>query len=232
MEDNDNLNNYFINSSRLINKNIHLYLIILFEYIFLKKKHNYSFQFEEHLRILTDKINEKIIKKKEKYIKLKEAYNIENFKNIIYFVNSQNKKLAGEIIEGILIIIFSKAFKVEKDKTFGKYIFNNIHKLKDRTNYELADWFPNANNKFINSELHDISNLLSLDHLISTQQFDDELNKFQSESPFFNLLWSIYKYKYVFPYRNYNNESKTLYYINRGRGAFNNQKWEKKFMNL
>jgi len=42
----------------------------------------------------------------------------------------QNKKYAGEIFENILIMVFSIAFKTEKKNNFGKYIYNNIGKLK------------------------------------------------------------------------------------------------------
>ena len=157
MKNKNILFDYLRNSSRLIDKNIHLYLICLFNYIFLKQdKLEYSGKFENYLKSSTERINKKIIKLKNKYINLnlENIYSINNFNNIIYFVNIQNKKFAGEIIEGILMIIFSKVMKVYKDKTFGKYIFNNIHKLKDPYNYEIADWFKNAPKKFKNEELH------------------------------------------------------------------------------
>ena len=144
MEENKSLYDYINNSSKVIDKNIYLYLFSLLKYIFLKQQNLDNSN--SKLFQITKKINEKIIKNKNKYIVLGEIeirYSIKNFNNIIYFVNSQNKKFTGEIIEGILIIIFSKAFKADKNKTFGKYLFNNINKLKNSNNHELADWFEN-----------------------------------------------------------------------------------------
>ena len=228
MEDKNSLCNYIDNSSRLIDKNIHRYLFSLFKYIFLKQNLDNS-NFE--LVKTTDKINKNIIKNKDKYIVLaiETRYSIKNFKNIIYFVNIQNKKYTGEIIEGILIIIFSNAFKVDKNKTFGKYLFNNINKLKDSTQYELANWFENASNKFINEELHNFKLLLSLDSTIEQEtEEDNPANNFQEKSPFFNLLKEIYsyKYKYILLLSEKFKNNKALYYMN--RGEFNIQKMNHK----
>ena len=229
MKNKNILFDYLRNSSRLIDKNIHLYLICLFNYIFLKQdKLEYSRKFENYLKSSTERINKKIIKLKNKYINLnlENIYSINNFNNIIYFVNIQNKKFAGEIIEGILMIIFSKVMKVYKDKTFGKYIFNNIHKLKDPYNYEIAEWFKNAPNKFRNEELQNFNNLLSLDSSNDEQsRYNISIIKFQKESPFFNLLIEIYTYKYIFLTEEFIN-NKTKYYIN--KGEFNNQSMRQK----
>ena len=154
----------------------------------------------------------------------KKSYSINNFNNIINFINIQNKKYLGEIIEGILILIFNKVFKTEKDNTFGKYIFNNLAKLKDSTKYELADWFEEPQNSFRNYELHDFTKLLSLDASID-DAIDNDVITFQEKSPFFNLILEIFKYKYILLSKEYKN-NKTMRYIN--RTIFNSQEMGKK----
>ena len=73
-----------------INQTIYKYLLVLMKYIFLGKE---NFQNKENikniienLRKFTEKINRKIILKRENFIKiepLEEAYTYENFMNII-----------------------------------------------------------------------------------------------------------------------------------------------------
>ena len=190
-------------SKKLINENIYLYLIHLFKFIFFKSNR----LSKANLDTLTNHINENILKDKYRYINY--SYDRRNFKNIIYFVNIQNKKFCGDIIEGILILIFSKAIKVDKSKTFGKYIFNNISKLKDANNDkdDLLNWFKNGQEKFNHKELNNFMELLKKEN--------EGSNKERLETPIFNLLYEIIRYKFLC-LNNRNQNDKTLLYINKG----------------
>ena len=218
MDDDIFLLEYIKNTSKIINPKIHLYLYSLIKYIFIEPKQSIkSKQIYDRLNNITNKINETIIKKEDKYIEVKDTskiYSKDNFNNIIYFIKTQNKKYIGEILEGILILIFTKAFKADKTKTFGRYIYNNLSLLKDSNNYELAKWFEKAPTLFRNKELHDIKELLSKDAKID-EVTNEEINVFQENSPFFNLLLEIFKNKYILLSKEYKN-NKTMKYINRG----------------
>ena len=78
-------------------------------------------------------------------------YSTEQFDNIISFVIYQNKLYAGEILEGLLISVFSFAFYSDKDNTFGKYIYSNLCKIKDSTNLDIIKMFKEE--KFVPNEL-------------------------------------------------------------------------------
>ena len=64
---------------------------------------------------------------------------------------------AGDIIEGIFIIIFSYGFESSKTNDFGKYIYINISKLRDQSNPDLIEWFKKAQNVFRHNEIKDIN---------------------------------------------------------------------------
>ena len=216
--------------SSLIDKNILLYLHILFKNIFLSPdKSGISPKISKLLTKITDEINLEIIKDKKRYININ-TYNKENLKNIIYFVRTQNRVYAGDILEGILIILFSKAIKTDKTNTFGKTIFNNMMKIKDST--VLNDWFSSANKIFKVNELKNIKDLLI--KLDST--YDDiyqeipNINNEQKKSPFFNFFFEIIKNKYnlISDINKINN--KTIQYIN--KGDFDSQKKNQKIYEL
>ena len=204
-------------SSGLINKNIYLYLYNLFKYIFLNTKK--SPVFERKLVEYTDKINEEIIKDKNKYINIKNnVYKKENFMNILDFIKMQNLIYAGDIVEGILIMTFSYAFETDRDNSFGKYLFNNLSKIMEPKNNELATWFKRKD-KFRNKEdFGNINDLITYD--INTENNIDPKSKnkvisSQNEPVFYNLLLEVYKMKYSsFSYNK--NNSKTSCYIHRG----------------
>ena len=163
MEDNKYLLDYIKNTSKIINQSINLYTFALIKNIFcIPSKSEKATKIEKKLIAMTNIINNKIIKNQDKFIEVKseDKYSIKNFNNIICFINNQNKKYTGEILEGILILLFSKAFKTEKNNTFGKYIFNNVSKLKDSTNFELAKWLEKTPKFFKNKELHSVRELL------------------------------------------------------------------------
>ena len=204
-------------SSGLINKNIYLYLYNLIKYIFLNTKK--SLEVEKKLVLHTNKINEEIIKDKKKFIDIKNnVYSKENIINILDFIKMQNLLYSGDIMEGILIMSFNCAFETERDNSFGKYLFNNLNKIMDPYNNELAAWFKKKE-KFRNKgDFRDINNLLTYDintENMINQTIKNKVISFQNESVFYNLLLEIYKMKYSsFSYNK--NNSKASCYMHRG----------------
>ena len=172
------------NSKIMINKNIYLFLYNLLKYIFIKAYN--SEHYLKHLNSFLNKINKTIIKKSNKYIT--NEYSIGNFKNIIDFTKSQSRLYAEEIIEGLLIIIFSLAFKTDSSKTFEEYIYNNLLLLKNNYNYELSEWFQEE--KFNPIELHNIKRLL----IIEAQENNE---KEKNNLVIYNLMLEIYKPKII-----------------------------------
>ena len=129
-----------INDSKLlINKEINIFLYCLILRIFLKKRNKrVSIQADKKLKEFIDKINKEMIKDKDKEIC--EEYTIKNLKNIIDFVKTQNMLFSSEIIENILIIIFSYAFRTEKNNSFTKFIYNNMDLMKRMDNSNFINW--------------------------------------------------------------------------------------------
>ena len=208
---------YFKNSKKLLDVKIHLYLFFLFRNIFLSKKGKQDKQqlIEEKLQSMTDQINKKMFQnQKDKYIKIE--YSIDNFFNIIDFIKMQNKNYAAEIVEDILIYIFSQVIQVDKTKTFGKYIFNNLYQL-NLPNYksELLDWFKKAKDMFNNEELKNFKQLLENDCSYS------ENNNNNNTSPLYQLIRELYVNKNFFLecLRAYKH-TKTFNYINRSKTGF------------
>lgn len=117
------------NSKTIIDKGIFLFVFVLFKKLFLVSSENDNNNIDEKLKEWIEIINKKIIQKEEKYIK--EEYSKENIKNMFALVVSQNRIYASEIIEGILIYIFSMIFIVDKDITLNEYIFDNFSKVNN-----------------------------------------------------------------------------------------------------
>jgi hypothetical protein len=116
--------------------------------------------------------------------------------NILDFIKSQNKLFAGDIFEAILINIFSQAFdktKVDKDETFGKYIYKNlsgINKIKENFNFFDKDKFKEE------IGIRNIPNLLMLDSgLMNNNPSVLEITNRNFFKVFKNLLLSIAKEK-------------------------------------
>ena len=175
-----NLNCYFENTKLLINKQIHIFLYSLIKEIILLKNSDKS---KDKLKKIIDEINKNILKeKKENYLSL--DYSLKNLKNILQFIKTQNSLYAGEIFENILIIVFSHAFETRKENTFGKYLYNNMSKIKDFNNKDLADWFHQE--MFKPDELKEIKQLLEKDIY-----FDEEEYAFAKRSENSTVLYGI-----------------------------------------
>ena len=110
------------NAKTIIDKHIFLFVFVLFQKIFLNfsenENKNKNKKIDEKLEEWIVYINEKLIKNKEKFIS--KEYSKENVKNIFSLVIHQNKIYAPDIIEGILIYIFSMVFNIDKDKTLNE----------------------------------------------------------------------------------------------------------------
>ena len=67
---------------------------------------------------------------KEKYeIELRREYSKENFENIIKFVKTHNVIYGGEILENILLKLFSSIMKIPQKETINKYIYYNLQNV-------------------------------------------------------------------------------------------------------
>ena len=193
MKNAENILKIFEDSKTIINGDLLLIIYNLLKYIIIKKeKQNEKSNIQNHLELLIPIINENIIKDEDKYINTE--YSITNFKNIIEFIKFQNKKFSGEILEGLLIYIFSFAFETSQDNTFGKNIFNNIFKLKDAKNYELVNMFKK--DKFEPEELKDIKEILDKDGTVE-DKINERINDLQRNSVIYNLLFQIFYEKYI-----------------------------------
>ena len=197
--ENNEFNQIINNAKLLIDRNIYKVLFNLFYYFFLKT--NKSSENKE-LKNLIEYINDKYKIKNEE--KINHKYENKNLINIVKFVKTQNNLYAGEIIENILIIVFSFACQTEKENSFGKFIYNNIGKLKKAKNNDLEKWFIKEK---LNDKISNIRELLKND-LLERDQFT---NKIQEE-PLYDLLNEIYSQKYK---RKITNKRKIKNFANR-----------------
>ena len=206
----------FFPPKSIINDNIYVFLYSLIKYIFLADKNINS----ELLNDFINKINQKIIKIESKYISKK--YNTKNLKNIFSFIQSQSKIFASDILEGLLIIIFSHAFNEEEKLIFMDYKGDN--KLFMSNNYQIIELFNSK--KFIPEELQNLKNLLENEDIYEEK---DNINNIIFESPFYNLLKEITKSKFEFLEETINNLNKDEHSEN--NEYFNNQLIKDQFKN-
>ena len=106
----------------IINKYNFLFLYSLLKSIFIFDK--------EDRKKKNDKLESILIKIKDNYnITIKREYSKENFENIVRYVKTQNIKYPGEILEIILLRLFSSIMKVPQNETINKYIYYNLQNL-------------------------------------------------------------------------------------------------------
>ena len=195
MSDTDGPRDKFIfdDLKSLLDTEYYKFLLILLKNIFLKpnNKTTKSLDSSTKLREYIEIINEKFFDDNENS-KLSTEYSLKNLKNILNFVKTQNRLYASEIVENLLIIIFSFAFKTRKENTFGKYIYNNIQRLREKKNDEFSKWFiPDKFNVEFHNE-NDIRNLLNNDAFVE----DKERSFFQKNNILMNFLLELHKEKY------------------------------------
>ena len=210
------------NSKSHIDKSLYTYLFMLVKYIFFGNKGIKNKEMEKKIIIklknMTESINNSLIKIKTNFIKYEpviDAYTIHNFNNIINFIKMQNSMFAGDIIEAILIMIFSFAFETDKTNEFGKYIYVNISKLRDTTYHDLSDWFKKGEKIFLPNELRNFRALLVNDVYLGDLENKNKMNE-DDETILKELITTITKYKFNFITYN-EGKSKTFEYINNGK---------------
>ena len=180
-----------------IDKTIYKYLLFLMKYIFMGEKNlmNKEKIPEEinKLKEFTEHINKNIIKKEHKYILIEPKqviYTFKNLLNIINFIKMQNLMYAGDILEGILIIIFSYSIEVSRDNDFGKFLYSNMSKIRESSNDILPQWFSKSENVFQHDEIKNIKTLLAKDFY-----FRDNLENYKDMTIFHKVLFEIMKLK-------------------------------------
>jgi len=193
----------------LLNNNIFLFIYTLIKYIFLKYNNKKgSNSISKKLNDWIDAINSKIIKK-EKYF-LSREYSIENLKNIIYFLKKQNYKYCGDIMEQILIKIFSLIFQAEQDTQISKYIFNNLNMVREHQSH-FENWIKKGVLKPPSFE--------KLEDLFDIDGNEEEYNigDAKDNSIFYNCLQEILRKKYLTNIYEYNiKNNKNIFFINHG----------------
>ena len=184
------------NSKLLIDRDIFISVFKILFYIFIRTNQNIN-EMNEFVRRINNKYNLRANDRLSIY------YRKENLFNIIKFVKKQNSVFANDILENIFILIFSFAFKTSQDCSFGKYIYNNIDRLKNKQNYEFVKWFVREKLR-LTKELKD---LLKQD----VHENDNLTNPYQNEEPMYNFIRKIYdKNLASFP-----KKKKIINYINR-----------------
>ena len=133
----------------IINKEIYLFLFSLLKSIFIFDSENRKKKIEK-----IDTISNKI---KDIYkIELKREYSKKNFQNIIQFVKNQNLIYAGEILEKIVLSIFTSVMSIPQNETINNYIYNNLLNI-----YSIK----NKDEKARNEEIDFIQNFIIYDNL-------------------------------------------------------------------
>ena len=184
----------------LIYSGIVIFTYTLLKNIFLKRKQKNPNLLNKKLEEWINKINTYIIKDKDRYIS--KEYSLPNLIRIIMFIKMQNLKFCGDIIENMIIYIFSKAFLVSQDKEVSSYISNNLNKIREQKNSEFNQWIKNG--KFIPPEFYKIESLLDIDGKEEVIEPNDQ----KGQSIFYNFLREIVKLKYTPILENINNNYK------------------------
>ena len=180
---------YNVPSNKIIKTEIYFFLYVLLESIFLKNKkpNSYPKKFDQYISF----INTNLIKDEKKHINTN--FSFENMNNIVNFVKKQNLLYAGDIIEGLLILVFSQIFYVPKGKATGKFCesFSKIQKKQEKgvNKDNITNW--------INFDLLNI-NKNKLQEFFSEVKYPENKQEGNSISILQNVLKYIYKQKFKF----------------------------------
>ena len=182
----------------IINKNIYLFLYSLLKSIFIIDSEN---------RVKKNKKLDEIIQKiKDKHkIELKIEYSTDNFENIIRYIKTQNIISAGEILENILLKLFTSIMIIPQNETINKYIYYNLqniygikNKIKEKQEKEI-DFIQN----FI------LYNKLFPEELKNKEIFFQPYNIIQTDLEYFLVL--MYKLK-IESIKNYNKNKQKIFH--------------------
>ena len=115
----------------IINRENYFFLYNLLKSIFIYDSNS------ENVKRISKKLELFSKKIKDKYnILLKREYSRENFENIIKYVTIQNRQYGGEILESIIITIFTSIMTIPPKETINKYIYHNLGYVYDLKNKE------------------------------------------------------------------------------------------------
>ena len=198
----------------LIDENIYKFLYILIKSIFFKID---KYKIDSNIAKIITRI------KNNYKIKIDCENKKEMLKNILKFVKKQNKLYAAEILENILITVFSFAFKdnpviPHKYNTIGKYVHKNLLFLKGNSNLE--EWFDyqklNLDHLKIIYKKNYFSELINNDIL-----FDEQSKKYnifasdvQKEIILYDFLYELKKEKVSVLKLKKNSKQKFINYLN------------------
>ena len=134
----------------IINRENYLFIYTLLKSIFIFDSQNFKKK-SKKLELFIKKI-------KEKYnISLKREYSKENFENIIKYVKIQNKIYGGEILENILLTIFTSVMKIPQKDLINKYIYLNlclIYDIKNKSEEKQKEEIDNIRNFMMYDKLY------------------------------------------------------------------------------
>ena len=199
--------NIIIPPKTIVSIETYLFLYTLLKSIFInnfrvnKKKND---KLEQLIKIIKDKYN----------IELKIEYSKSNFENIIKYVKTQNIIYAGEILENIIMTIFTSIMEIPQNETINKYIYYNlqlvygiknfleekqIKEIRSIQNFILYDkLLPNElRNKDIFFQPYEIipSDLEYFITLIYKLKFESINNIFRAKEKSYNdTSYNLYKY--------------------------------------
>ena len=189
---NERMHKLFNDSKYIIDKTLNIFLFNLIKHIFLReRKYKKANDAKKKIEAFIKHINNNIIKKKindRKIISTKiisTEYSTNNLINILDFIKFQNSLYASEIIENILIFVFSFAFKNEKENIFEKYLYNDMAKIKTFNDFDLSKWFKTNEFKENIERLNNPEKFKKLlENDISNQKDMNVSNEIEKESIF------------------------------------------------
>ena len=187
----------------IIDKDLYLCLYFLVKYILLGKDKNAKINgkiryFVPILKKIGFNLNLDQIYYSHQHQNKKEI--IKSIKIVFNFIKTQNSVFAGEIMENIIIKIFSQEFKVESSDFFGKYLYKNLEELKliDEKNEEagkikIKEWIINDKLK----KLFELEEALPCDFVFDNNKIQENKNPFVETNILFQLLLRINFFKYI-----------------------------------
>ena len=194
----------FEDAKKLIDPDIYLFLYNLLKYITFKSVKSDP-KPPKILEILDDFLKEINKQLEIKEIKINYDCDINNLINIYEFIRTQNLVFASEIFENLLIMVLSKALKIDTSEFFGKYIYNNLSFLRPETDSDkepkksneikLSDWFiKNKQNYLLDNK--GIDTILN-DDLFLNANIDTNKENQILKNKILHLLFYIFVNRYI-----------------------------------
>ena len=188
---------YFEDTKELINPTMHKFLYILMKYM-----------------IFGERINKKTIKKlkafAEKYKiqlqidfdKHKNNWTIDNLNEFILLVKKQSLVFSSEIIENMLVRLFSFAFSPERSEFFGKHVYNNLKSLR-KNKMIFNKWIDKCLLNYIfNEKYYNFAQILEYEDALSLSEgnvtiVDEKYPEASKQSTIIKLLISLHYTRFL-----------------------------------